>query len=308
MTGGKHKQPLGYTIVEVMIVLAISSLMFLIAAQFINGKQEQASFKTGVDNFASSLQNTMDDVSNGQFSDINFNCQQTGNGLFLTVPLSGQTSTQGTNPSCVFLGKIIYFYAAPGNASAQSYETFSLAGAATLPTGIPPTSIDSALPTPIIINPSLDLTVKNQIPQDLELVPFASSPNAAPISVLAGYTGEHTYALGVAETWPLGVNGDCQPNSHDSCYYATGAQPTALIYSTNLTTLFTGNSGSSSNQCSGSGAENEFCKNALPHTIEQANSAKLCLTDGTHYAELDIGSVFTAQLSVQTTIRSTLCP
>ena len=59
MLGGRNrhsKQPFGYTIVEVMIVLAVSSAMFLIAANFINGKQERTAFSQGSNEMVSQLQ------------------------------------------------------------------------------------------------------------------------------------------------------------------------------------------------------------------------------------------------------------
>lgn len=54
MKGGKS--PLGYTVVEVMIVLAVSGIMFLVAANFINGKQQKTSFANGVNEMASRIQ------------------------------------------------------------------------------------------------------------------------------------------------------------------------------------------------------------------------------------------------------------
>jgi prepilin-type N-terminal cleavage/methylation domain-containing protein len=304
MTGGKHKQPLGYTIVEVMIVLAISSIMFLIAAQFINGKQEQASFKNGVNTFASQLQNTIDQVTNGQYSDLNFTCtlNYSTNILSFNGPNVGQTSeTQGTNPKCVFLGKLMYFYAPSGSTAPENYDTFTLAGANTLPGGVPPTDIDDADPAAVITgNHSVDLTVMGQIPQNLELVPFASSPpNSAPIRVQVGFSTTYTYAIGVTQTWSLDRNGDCVAGSGDSCYYSTGYQAPQITYSNNLNTLVSGTNAYAENTAQSS--------IATPHTVETANSAELCLTDGTHWADIKIGMTYESELSIQTSIRTSQC-
>ena len=70
MNGGKR--PLGYTIIEVMIVLAVSGVMFIIAASFISGKQESTAFTEGANEFASQLQQTIAEVADGQYSDVTF--------------------------------------------------------------------------------------------------------------------------------------------------------------------------------------------------------------------------------------------
>lgn len=98
------KQPLGYTIIEVMIVLAISGLMFLIAANFISGKEESTSFTEGTNEFVTDMQSVINQVTDGQYSDISFQCVSSGGTL--SFPSGG---SQGTNPACVFLGKFLYF-------------------------------------------------------------------------------------------------------------------------------------------------------------------------------------------------------
>jgi len=119
MKGGKR--PLGYTIIEVMIVLAVSGVMFLIAANFISGKQERTSFTEGVNEMASRIQDTIEQITDGQYSDIPLNCSFSGG----TVSFFGATTNQGTNSTCVFLGKMLHFSL---NGVPHDYETLALAG------------------------------------------------------------------------------------------------------------------------------------------------------------------------------------
>ncbi|HSW85615.1 MAG TPA: prepilin-type N-terminal cleavage/methylation domain-containing protein [Candidatus Saccharimonadales bacterium] len=115
--GQKNKNPInhlaGYTIIEVMIVLAISGVMFLIASTFINGKQEKASFAQGVNEMASTIQNVLEQVTDGQYSDIPVNCDYYAPGIGTdTVHQSGASiahPNQGMNTNCVFLGKMFDF-------------------------------------------------------------------------------------------------------------------------------------------------------------------------------------------------------
>jgi prepilin-type N-terminal cleavage/methylation domain-containing protein len=120
MKGGKT--PLGYTLIEVMIVLAVSGTMFLIAANFISGKQARTAFSQGVNEFASRIEGVAAQVADGQYSDISWACHDTGTTVIIdfTTP-----SNQGTNKECVFLGKVIHVRATAGW---TDYDVFSLAG------------------------------------------------------------------------------------------------------------------------------------------------------------------------------------
>jgi len=154
MKGGKNKQPLGYTIVEVMVVLAVSGVMFLIAAQFINGKQQRAAFTSGVNDMASQIQDVIEQVTDGKYSDIPLNCSLT---TPTTIGFSVGTQTQGTHAACAFVGKFLHFNV---NGDKTLYEVFSLAApsAATDLNGVKP--IDGG---------SYSLTVQATTPQSLDV-------------------------------------------------------------------------------------------------------------------------------------------
>ncbi len=161
MKGGSR--PLGYTILEVMIVLAISGVMFLIAATFINGKQQRAAFTQGVNELASRFQGVIEEVTDGQYSDIPFSCSYVS-GTTLTIS-GGAGVTQGSNQACVFLGKFLHFGV---GGDLNAYEVFSLAGARVDPnTGTPVVSLANAKLTPIS-GGGVDLTRNETIPQGLQ--------------------------------------------------------------------------------------------------------------------------------------------
>lgn len=129
MLGGKNKQnrqPLGYTIVEVMIVLAVSGFMFIIAANFINGKQAKAAFSQGSSDTGSKLQNIVENVTDGHYSDIPLTCGISAGALNVSTAGAG---SQGENSDCVFLGKLVRFYD-PNNGSIRDrYSVYSVAAA-----------------------------------------------------------------------------------------------------------------------------------------------------------------------------------
>jgi prepilin-type N-terminal cleavage/methylation domain-containing protein len=289
MKGGKHKQPLGYTIVEVMIVLAISGLMFVIAADFINGKQEVASFSTGVNEFATELQDTIDQVNDGQYSDALFSCNAQSNGTSVAVTIGSVTptaGTQGTNNQCVYLGKALYFYSASAG-MANQYENFSLAGTQYNQLGVPPGSIADSYPTPIISGDGkVDLTVHQEMPDSLQLT--------EPIKISGGYVTS-TYAIGFVQQWSIDRSGDCSSAATLSgCYFGSGPQPIEMVYASNL-------SSSTSDDPTGTTPE-AYAAARIKDNLAQTNTAEFCLTDGTQYAEVDIGSNGNPELNVQTKI------
>lgn len=133
MLGGKNKQVQrprrsanAYTIVEVMIVLAVSGVIFLAAISFVNGKQERTAFNSGVNTMASQIQGVIEQVTDGQYNDEPISCSQTGSGTLSIVVGSAVTSGQGgqgTNPTCVFLGKSLTF----ASGSTNSFNVYPVA-------------------------------------------------------------------------------------------------------------------------------------------------------------------------------------
>lgn len=249
MKGGKT--PLGYTIVEVMIVLAISGVMFLIAATFVNGRQEQASFTAGVHQMTANVQDVIEQVTDGQYSDIPLNCTYSSSGT--TFP-PGNSPGQGANSQCVFLGKMLYF-TRPLPSSA--YEVVSLAGGRDDTSGNPITDLSSA--EPAIIN---DLTTNQVTPQSL---------NVDNITVNGG--GTTTPAIGFFQSQGSVAAGGSLAN---------GAQSAGLYYYSGSATDFPNLTFNGSD-------------------VQTAQSADICLTDGTRYAEITLG-VSGGQLSANTQI------
>ncbi|HET7320071.1 MAG TPA: prepilin-type N-terminal cleavage/methylation domain-containing protein [Candidatus Saccharimonadales bacterium] len=146
MNGGKNK---GYTIIEVMIVLAITGVMFLLAAVFISGKQDEVAFRQSVTDLNTDIQAAINDVTNGFYptgSGDQFNCSAGAGGSQPTI-VAG-TNGQGTNNGCIFLGKVLYFWTDAGGS--KGYEIMSVAGNSTDSSGNPVQSLVDAKPTPII--------------------------------------------------------------------------------------------------------------------------------------------------------------
>ena len=158
----------GYTIVEVMIFLAVSGLMFVIAAQFVSGKQTQAEFKDSVSSTNSKIDQVINDISNGYYPAPNsYLCQATAGG----ISISSGSNSQGSNQGCAFLGKVIQFGLKGTNGN--GYNVYSVAGCQFNPCGTadltPPFSFSEA--KPLVVddqNPAYSVTGVNMT-EDLTL-------------------------------------------------------------------------------------------------------------------------------------------
>ncbi len=144
------KRTSGYTIIEVMIFLAISSVMFLLAAAFVSGRQSQVDFSQGMAEAKIKLQETINNVVNGYYpARSNFSCTD-GPPLNnrTTLQFSNVSAPEGSNTDCMFLGYAVQ-YGIQGTNS-QSYALIPIAVSSVNYTNNSPTSsISQVVPTPL---------------------------------------------------------------------------------------------------------------------------------------------------------------
>ncbi|HSX35894.1 MAG TPA: prepilin-type N-terminal cleavage/methylation domain-containing protein [Patescibacteria group bacterium] len=104
----EHRTDPGFTIVEVLIVLAITGLMFVSAATLISGKQNQTAFDQAAQQVESQIQQIINDVSIGYYpNNSDFACD--GSNPATWPQISAGANQQGTNSGCILLGKAIQF-------------------------------------------------------------------------------------------------------------------------------------------------------------------------------------------------------
>ncbi len=98
----------GYTILEVMIVLSVSALIFTVVIAGYKGQSSKTQFTNAVRDMENKIQDILNDVSTGYYPNAsNFNCTRVGSpGAHINIDPSG-TAEQGTNQDCIFLGKAV---------------------------------------------------------------------------------------------------------------------------------------------------------------------------------------------------------
>lgn len=148
----------GYTILEMMIVLAISAAMFVTAVIALGGRQQEVQFSQAVRDFESRLQDNINDVSSGFFNNEgNVNCSVANVVSPTSEPSvsSGASDGQGTSDDCVFIGKVLHFYPEDPDTSddvrtdASTIFVYNVVGRRENSGNLSVSSLDQALPTAI---------------------------------------------------------------------------------------------------------------------------------------------------------------
>lgn len=272
--------PLGYTIVEVMIVLAVSGVMFLIAANFIGGRQQSVSFTQGVNELASNIQNTIEEVSDGKYSDVDLSCSFSYPSSAATAFVNGTGgSTQGQNTNCIFLGKVLHFNIADGVSGAtpaEQYETLTLAGGrldnANTPVYMDAAHVCAPLDNdgPVIVggapgNAVGGLTTIQAVPQlldviDVSLQTIGSVPATPGVCTVA--SGSTSYGIGFLQD--LGTANEAPAKPIDLYYVAgLGANTAVGTGNVNGTTLM---------------------------RVPVQDDIVMCISDGVHWATINLGN------------------
>ncbi len=136
----------GYTIIEVIIVLAISSLLLISATAVFNGQQRETDFSQAVQDLSSKFQSYSAQINAGTFPDSDsYSCAISSGRPVLSTTAPG---TKGTRESCIFLGRAFQF-----QQNGNTLYAYTVVGTRNLYSGVtdtgqPATSITQANPEP----------------------------------------------------------------------------------------------------------------------------------------------------------------
>lgn len=120
----KNINKTGFTIVETMIVLGVSGVMFVSAASMVTGQQAKARFKSSMTDIVSRIQSTINEASSGYYPSSNkLECIVGADGPEINETAAKE---QGSNNDCIYLGRAIMF--GPNTSDPQEYFLQTLVG------------------------------------------------------------------------------------------------------------------------------------------------------------------------------------
>ncbi|HTE57552.1 MAG TPA: hypothetical protein VK694_02320 [Verrucomicrobiae bacterium] len=213
----------GYTVVEVMIFLAITSALFVMVVISFQGQQGKTQFTTSARDMESRVQDIINDVATGfPGSDGSFRCTLGGGKPQITA-IAPNIDTIGTNTACIYIGKVLQ----PSIAGdPDNYAVYPIVGLRQI-AGSSKLATSFAESQPIAIappsSPDVDLTDKDRLPvgvtiarmtydrggtkQDIDGIGF--------FSTLGSYTGGaiDTIRPGALSVYMVPLNGDSAPSN-----------------------------------------------------------------------------------------------
>lgn len=138
----------GFTIVETMIVLAVTGVIFISAVTAVSGRQGKTQFNQAVNAAKTQIEQIIGEVQAGHYPHMgNMSCRvgTASEGGDTNMVIGTGSVGQGSNDACVFLGKVIHF---GDNNDPQKIGIYTLAGLRDAP------NFASAKPT--VVEPSTE--------------------------------------------------------------------------------------------------------------------------------------------------------
>jgi type II secretory pathway pseudopilin PulG len=282
-----RKQPWGYTIVETLIFLAVSSVMFVSVMLLVNGQQQRTEFVQAVRTFESEMQDIANDVSTGNSAypfPAGQSCKINGGGNLII-----DNSSPAGQQRCIFIGRVLQFV--PQGTNPQTYNTYTIVGKQRLSVGGKEVS-SLAEAKPIALVPGTG--------------PNASVPDYKQVTKMsaAARIGKVSYKQG-AVTTPVGAFG----------FYTTFQSYTGGSISTNSIHVDAAPvSGTALSNTTTSVADRIAAHTAASPTLTPLNpngGITVCILSNAsnQYALIQFGGNSTGNLAVTTTIETgSVCP
>lgn len=177
----KRGQQKGYTLLEVMIFIAVSASLFFVAMIAIGGRQQDTQFTQAVRDLDSKLLDVMNDINTGFFDNAGDIQCSTASGRAVILPGANE---QGTNDDCIFVGKALQFNPR-SSGSEGSINVYNLVGQR-VNGGNLVNSVAEA--QPVIANPNnpnLPSAERIDLQWGIEVFRIVRKSNSSPVSAVA---------------------------------------------------------------------------------------------------------------------------
>lgn len=123
--GGNRQSSRGFTMVEVLIVLAVTSALLVMAMVIISGRLQKTEFAVGSRQIRQDIEDVFNKAGSGfSGSRADFTC--TVGGGAPQIASGGAAKPQGQNEQCIFVGNVIVF--GTNSSRKENMRTIPLAG------------------------------------------------------------------------------------------------------------------------------------------------------------------------------------
>lgn len=134
-----YKANWGFTIIEVMIVLAVTSALLVSALSLVGGQQQKTEFRQSIEDIRQQIDGVINNVATGYYSsNSDFACSAGADGPNFTGSFVGK----GKHLDCIFIGRALQFKA---NTDSK-FKIYNLAGLRLDTSGNDVTDINQAKP------------------------------------------------------------------------------------------------------------------------------------------------------------------
>ncbi len=210
--GSRGQAAGGYTIVEVLIVLAISAAMMVASMALISGKQQKAGFSVASRDILSQLKTSINATVSGRFpNEGDYKCSS---GYPHVTVESYSSPTPPDNSFCMFVGSVFVFHPA----TADSIVSYPLVGKRAAGQD-PVPSLADAVPAALSPGSSTNTTA----PDKSSKIALKEGLRYVGVSVNGGSLSLDTFALAIIP--PVGEDATAIGNS-SARYYAL---PTTIM-------------------------------------------------------------------------------
>ena len=142
----------GYTILEALIFLAVSGLLFAAIYPTFVGRDNKTKFTQSVRDLESKINDIINDVSTGYFPSSPTKCEV--NGGIISFSGISTNDQQGTRKDCIFIGKVISFN--EKSSETPTMDIITIVGKRTAENNSSPVTIAEATPTAVSPTPTID--------------------------------------------------------------------------------------------------------------------------------------------------------
>lgn len=175
----------GFTIVETLIFLAVSSLILVSTLTLVGGAQRKNEFNQGVRDFQQQIDDLIDNVTTGYTaSQENFTCDTTSGKPEIKAASPGSGTKLGQNNNCIFIGKVLQF------ADQGQFDVYSVVGLRTTDGSTIVKDIVEAKPR-VSALPNI-LVVQQKIRNNLVPKTIKRNPTGAALSAIGFFSTVNT--------------------------------------------------------------------------------------------------------------------